>query len=203
MWCWRDLSDARSPPRISSPRSNEPALWYFCLGNVLWNVFYHQVFLPDPAVSGKLLQHGDKVLYAAVPVTQEKDHHEQRQDTEEQTDHLQVCIWNLSRRDNKTTCYVFTLKRDWGPKYLEITKVKAQWLKRGCGWTMWLIWRQEKGLRWSGRQKPTWLKDLTVRNCDGGGSQDDLYMGTGWTFCQRLRALCCLTSHTKQSGLSK
>lgn len=57
--------------------------------------FYHQVFFPDPAVSGKLLQHRYKVLNAAIPVTEQKNHHEERQYAEEQTDHLQVCIRHL------------------------------------------------------------------------------------------------------------
>lgn len=57
--------------------------------------FYHQVLFADPAVSWKLLQHGHKVLDAAVPVTQQENHHEEGQDAEEQADHLQVCIGHL------------------------------------------------------------------------------------------------------------
>lgn len=53
---------------------------------------HHQVFFPDPAIRGKLFQHGDKILDAAVPVTQEENHHEEGQDAEEEADDLQVCI---------------------------------------------------------------------------------------------------------------
>lgn len=68
-----------------------------CRGISVTN-FYHQVFLADPAVGGELLQHGHKVLDAAVPVTQQENHHEQRQDAEEEADHLQVCVRHLSRK---------------------------------------------------------------------------------------------------------
>lgn len=59
------------------------------------NPSHHQVLLSDPAVGGKLLQHGHKVLDAAVPVAQQEDHHEERQDAEEEADHLQVGIGHL------------------------------------------------------------------------------------------------------------
>lgn len=58
----------------------------------LWDDRHHQVFFPDPAIRGKLLQHGDEILDAAVPVTQEENHHEQGQDAEEEAHYLQVCI---------------------------------------------------------------------------------------------------------------
>ena len=61
----------------------------------IWEL-YHEVFFPNPAVGWKLLQHWDKILDAAVPVTQQENHHEERQDAEEEADHLQVGIWNLS-----------------------------------------------------------------------------------------------------------
>lgn len=59
---------------------------------VLMKDRHHQVFFPDPAIRGKLFQHGDEILDAAVPVTQEENHHEEGQDAEEEADDLQVCV---------------------------------------------------------------------------------------------------------------
>lgn len=63
---------------------------------MFYSEIHHQVFFADPAVRGKLLQHRDKILDAPVPVTQQENHHEQRQDAEEKANHLQVSIGHLS-----------------------------------------------------------------------------------------------------------
>ena len=59
---------------------------------------YHEVLLADPTVRGELLQHGNKVLDAAVPVAEQEDHHEQGEDAEEEPHHLQVGVGDLSGR---------------------------------------------------------------------------------------------------------
>lgn len=88
----------------------------------LWDERHHQVFFADPTIGGKLLQHGDEVLDAAVPVAQQENHHEQGQDAEEEAHHLQVCIGHLSEgRERKKHGFAVagrtnpTCSRSWQP----------------------------------------------------------------------------------------
>ena len=62
---------------------------------------HHEVLLADPAVSGELFQHRDKVLDAAVPVAEKEDHHEQGQDAEEEPHHLQVSVGHLREQTGR------------------------------------------------------------------------------------------------------
>ena len=64
---------------------------------------HHEVLLADPAVSGELFQHWDKVLDAAVPVAEQEDHHEQGQDTEEEPHHLKVSVGHLREQGGGIT----------------------------------------------------------------------------------------------------